>query len=105
RDPRIVADNEGIPLPDQRIAVVHRSDGSGTSAIFTEYLGSVSPEWKEKVGVGKSVRWPTGLGAKGNEGVTGQVKTTPGAIGYTELAYAVQNGLPVAAIQNRAGEF
>lgn len=104
-DPRIAADNPGASLPDQSISVVHRSDGSGTSAIFTEYLAAVSPEWKDKVGVGKSVRWPTGLGAKGNEGVTGQVKTTPGAIGYTETAYAQQNQLAVAAIKNRAGEF
>lgn len=104
-DPRIAAQNEGAPLPDRTIAVVHRSDGSGTSAIFTEYLGRVSPEWERSVGVGKSVRWPTGLGAKGNEGVTGQIKTTPGAIGYTELAYARQNGLSVAALRNRAGEF
>ncbi len=104
-DPRIAATNEGVKLPDQDIAVVHRSDGSGTSAVFTGFLAAVSPEWKEKVGEGKSVKWPTGLGAKGNEGVTGQVKTTPGAIGYTELAYASQNKLAVAAIKNQAGEF
>lgn len=104
-DGRIAAQNEGTKLPDQNISVVHRSDGSGTSAIFTEYLGRVSPRWKDEVGVGKSVRWPTGLGAKGNEGVTGQVKTTPGAIGYTELAYARQNDLRIASIRNRAGEF
>lgn len=104
-DPRIAAQNEGASLPDRSIAVVHRSDGSGTSAIFTEYLGRVSPEWASAVGSGKSVRWPTGLGAKGNEGVTGQIKTTPGAIGYTELAYARQNGLSIASLRNRAGEF
>jgi phosphate transport system substrate-binding protein len=104
-DPRIAATNEGVKLPDQDIAVVHRSDGSGTTAVFTGYLASVSPEWKAEVGEGKSVKWPTGLGAKGNEGVTGQVKTTPGAVGYIELAYAKQNKLPMAAIKNRAGEF
>jgi phosphate transport system substrate-binding protein len=84
---------------------VHRSDGSGTSAVFTEYLAAVSPAWAEKVGAGKSVAWPTGLGAKGNEGVAGQVKSTPGAIGYVELAYAIQTGLPYAAIRNRSGSF
>lgn len=104
-DPRIAGDNPGVTLPDQDIAVVHRSDGSGTTAIFTEYLGGVSDAWQEQVGVGKSVRWPTGLGAKGNEGVTGQVKTTPGSIGYTELAYAKQSGLRVAAVRNQAGEY
>ncbi len=104
-DPRIAATNEGVKLPDQDIAVVYRSDGSGTSAVFTGFLASVSPEWKSEVGEGKSVKWPTGLGAKGNEGVTGQVKTTPGSIGYIELAYAAQNKLPMAAIKNQAGEF
>lgn len=104
-DPRIAADNPGLALPERDIAVVHRSDGSGTTAIFTEYLGEVGSEWRERVGVGKSVRWPVGLGAKGNEGITGQVKTTPGAIGYTELAYARHNQLPMAAIRNRAGEY
>ncbi len=104
-DPRIQATNEGVKLPDQDIAVVHRSDGSGTTAVFTDYLGAVSPDWKEKVGVGKSVKWPTGLGAKGNEGVTGQIKTTPGAVGYIELAYATQNKLTFAAIKNSAGEY
>lgn len=104
-DARIQASNEGVSLPDQDIAIVHRSDGSGTTAVFTDYLAKVSDEWKESVGVGKSVKWPTGLGAKGNEGVTGQVKTTPGAIGYIELAYATQNKLTVAAIKNKAGEY
>lgn len=104
-DARIAADNPGLTLPERDIAVVHRSDGSGTTAIFTEYLGAVSSPWQKRVGVGKSVRWPVGLGAKGNEGVTGQVKTTPGAIGYTELAYAKQNQLPMAAVRNRAGEY
>ncbi len=104
-DPRIVATNEGVQLPEQNIAVVHRSDGSGTTAVFTGFLAAVSPAWKSEVGEGKSVKWPTGLGAKGNEGVTGQVKTTPGSIGYTELAYASQNKLAVASIKNQAGEF
>jgi phosphate transport system substrate-binding protein len=104
-DERIRASNPSAALPDANISVVSRSDGSGTTAVFTEYLAKVSPEWSEKVGVGKSVRFPTGLGAKGNEGVTGQTKTTPGAIGYVELAYATQNNLPVAAIKNAAGEF
>src|SRR5690606_15219406 len=82
-----------------------RTDGSGTTAVFTDYLASVSPGFKSQVCAGKSVKWPKGLGGKGNEGVTGQVKTTPGAIGYVELAYATQNKMPVAAIQNKAGEF
>lgn len=104
-DPALSALNEGASLPDQNISVVGRSDGSGTTAIFTDYLSKVSPEFKEQVGVGKSVRWPAGLGAKGNEGVTGQVKTTPGAIGYVELAYALQNSMPIAALRNPAGKF
>jgi phosphate transport system substrate-binding protein len=103
-DPKIAALNPGVTLPDQAITVVHRSDGSGTTAVFTDYLAKVSPAWKEKVGVGTSVKWPTGLGGKGNEGVTGQVKTTPGTIGYVELAYAVQNQLPYALIKNQAGQ-
>ena len=84
---------------------MHRSDGSGTTYIFTDYLSKVSPEWQEKVGRGTSVNWPVGLGGKGNEGVTGLVKQTPGAIGYVELIYAVQNKLPVASIKNEAGKF
>lgn len=104
-DPKIATANAGTKLPDTAIVVVSRSDGSGTTAVFTDYLGKVSQEWKDKVGVGKSVRFPVGLGAKGNEGVTGQVKTSPGAIGYVELAYAVQNGLTVAALKNANGEF
>jgi phosphate transport system substrate-binding protein len=104
-DARIAALNSGVTLPNQDILVVHRSDGSGTTYIFTDYLSEVSPEWKNGPGRGKEVRWPTGLGAKGNEGVAGQVKQTPGAIGYTELAYAKQNRLPYAAVQNAAGEF
>ncbi|HZS33479.1 MAG TPA: phosphate ABC transporter substrate-binding protein PstS [Methylomirabilota bacterium] len=102
-DPRLVAANPGVALPDQPIVVVHRSDGSGTSFIWADYLSKVSPEWAGKVGRGTSLNWPIGLGGKGNEGVAGQVKSTPGALGYVELAYAVQNQLPVAAIRNRNG--
>ena len=104
-DPKIMADNPGAILPANDIAVVHRSDGSGTTAVFTDYLSKVSPEWKEKVGKGTSVQWPTGIGGKGNEGVTGQVKSTPNTIGYVELAYAFQNKLPVAVIKNKSGNF
>jgi phosphate transport system substrate-binding protein len=104
-DARIAADNPGVTLPSSGITVVHRSDGSGTSAVFTDYLSKVSAEWKEKVGSGTSPSWPTGLGGKGNEGVTGQVKNTPNTIGYVELAYAVQNKLPVAHIKNASGNF
>jgi phosphate transport system substrate-binding protein len=104
-DPAIAKVNPGEKLPDTDIAVIHRSDGSGTTNIFTDYLSKVSPEWKGKVGASTSVRWPAGLGAKGNEGVTGLVKQTPGAIGYVELAYANQNKLPMAELQNKAGVF
>ena len=104
-DPKIAADNSGVNLPANDITVVHRSDGSGTSAVFTDYLSKVSPEWKEKVGTGTSPSWPVGLGGKGNEGVTGQVKSTPNTIGYVELAYAVQNKLPVAELKNASGSF
>lgn len=104
-DPALVKDNPGAKLPDTDITVVHRSDGSGTTNIFTDYLSKVSPEWKSGVGAGTSVKWPTGLGAKGNDGVTGQVKQVPGAIGYVELAYANQNKLPVAALKNHDGAF
>ena len=90
-------------MPDMPIAVVHRSDGSGTTAVFTDYLAKVSPEWKAGPGQGKSVNWPTGLGGKGNEGVTGTVKQTEGGIGYVELAYANQNKLPMAELKNRDG--
>ncbi len=102
-DPRIAKSNPGVSLPAQAITVVNRTDGSGTTAVFTQYLAKISATWKEKVGAGKSVSFPVGLGAKGNEGVAGQVKTTPGAIGYVELAYAKQTGLPYAAIGNRSG--
>lgn len=104
-DAKITADNPGVTLPATDITVVHRSDGSGTSAVFTDYLSKVSAEWKEKVGAGTSPSWPVGLGGKGNEGVTGQVKNTPNTIGYVELAYAVQNKLPVALIRNASGSF
>jgi phosphate transport system substrate-binding protein len=104
-DPRIAADNPGVSLPATDITVVHRSDSSGTSAVFTDYLSKISSEWKEKVGAGVSPSWPVGLGGKGNEGVTGQVKQTPNTIGYVELVYAVQNKLPVAQIKNAGGNF
>ena len=104
-DPRIAGQNPGVKLPDTGIVVVHRSDGSGTTYIWVDYLSSVSKEWETKVGRGTSVSWPTGLGGKGNEGVTGQVKQTPGAIGYVELIYAVQNRLPYADVKNAKGEY
>jgi phosphate transport system substrate-binding protein len=105
KDPRIAAMNPGMKLPDQDIIVVHRSDGSGTSFIFTDYLSKVSPAWKGKVGKGTSVGWPIGLGGKGNEGVTQQVKQTEGAIGYVELIYAISNNLPYGWIKNAEGVF
>ncbi len=104
-DERIVATNPGVNLPDMTIVVVHRSDGSGTTFIFSDYLAKVSAEWKEEVGMGKSLNWPTGLGAKGNPGVAGLVKQLPGAVGYVELIYSVQNNMPVASVKNRAGRF
>jgi phosphate transport system substrate-binding protein len=104
-DPRIAGDNKSVSLPAADITVVHRSDGSGTSAVFTDYLSKISPEWKDKVGSGTSPSWPIGIGGKGNEGVTGQIKNTPNTIGYVELAYAVQNKLPVAKVKNASGSF
>ena len=104
-DPKIAATNPGVKLPDKDIVVVHRSDGSGTTFIFTDYLSKISPEWKSKVGNNTSVSWPAGIGGKGNEGVSGQVKQTPGALGYVELIYAIQNKMPYADIKNSAGEF
>jgi len=104
-DPRIASDNPGVNLPGQSIIVAHRSDGSGTTNIFTDYLSSVSYAWKAKVGKGTSVNWPAGLGGKGNEGVAGLVKQTAGAIGYVELAYAVKNNLSYADIKNKSGNF
>ena len=104
-DPRLTVLNPAVKLPPNDILVVHRSDGSGTTYIFSDYLAAVSPAWKQAVGKGKELRWPIGLGGKGNDGVAGQVKQTPGAIGYVELAYAKQNRLPAAAIRNAAGRF
>lgn len=104
-DPKLAAANPGKKLPDIDIVVVHRSDGSGTTAIFTSFLAKVSPDWKQRVGEGRTVKFPVGLGAKGNEGVSGLVKSTPGAIGYVEVAYAKQGGLTVAALENAAGEY
>jgi phosphate transport system substrate-binding protein len=104
-DPRIATLNPGVKLPELDIIVVHRSDGSGTSFIFTDYLSKMSPDWKSKVGNATSVEWPTGLGGKGNEGVTQQVKQSEGAIGYVELIYALSNGLPAAQIKNADGKF
>ncbi|MGA3171326.1 MAG: phosphate ABC transporter substrate-binding protein PstS [Chthoniobacteraceae bacterium] len=104
-DPAIAAQNPGVTLPDSDIIVVHRSDGSGTTYIFTDYLAKISPEWKSKVGSNTAVRWPTGLGAKGNEGVSGQIQQTPGTFGYVELIYAIQNKMPVAEVKNAAGNY
>ena len=104
-DPALVKDNPGVALPAQAIVPVHRSDGSGTTYVFVDYLSKVSPEWAKSVGKSTSVAWPVGLGGKGNEGVTGLIKQTPNAIGYVELVYAVQNKLPYAEIKNRSGGF
>ena len=104
-DARITALNSGVALPAQDILVVHRSEGSGTTYIFSDYLSAVSADWAKAPGKGKDLQWPVGLGGKGNDGVTGQVKQTPGAIGYVELAYAKQNALPAAAVKNKAGNF
>lgn len=104
-DAAIKNDNPGVNLPNQGIVVVYRTDGSGTTNIFTTYLAAVSPNWKSQVGQGLSVSWPTGIGGKGSEGVTGVVKQSAGAIGYVELTYAEQNHLPVAQVQNLAGKY
>lgn len=104
-DPRIASVNAGIEFPASEITVVHRSDGNGTTSVFTDYLSKISPEWKKKPGTGSVVDWPVGTGAKGNEGVAGQVKQTPNSIGYVELIYATQNKLPFASIRDLAGEF
>lgn len=104
-DPRIGKMNSGKNLPNKAILVAHRSDGSGTTFIFTNYLSKVSQEWKDKVGNNTSVNWPIGLGGKGSEGVSGLISQTEGAIGYVELAYAVQNKLPYALMENKAGNF
>jgi phosphate transport system substrate-binding protein len=104
-DARIQQLNPNVQLPARDILVVYRTDGSGTTFVFTEFLAAVSPAWAQQVGAGKSVRWPTGLGAKGNEGVAGQIRQTQGSIGYVEQVYADQAGLPTAAVQNQAGQF
>jgi phosphate transport system substrate-binding protein len=104
-DPALASSNAGVALPDAPITVVHRSDGSGTTFVFTDYLSKVSPDWKDKVGANSSIQWPAGGGEKGNEGVTGRVKQTPNSIGYVELIYAEENKLPVASIKNAAGQF
>jgi phosphate transport system substrate-binding protein len=104
-DPAIARLNAGVSLPGTEIAVVHRADGSGTTYIWVDYLSKVSPEWQSKVGVSTSVNWPVGVGGKGNEGVTGVVQQTPGAIGYVELIYALQNKIAFGVVQNKAGEF
>ena len=104
-DPLIAGANKGVNLPGNDIVVVHRSDGSGTSYIWTDYLSKVSDEWKNKVGKGTSVNWPVGLGGKGNEGVAGLVKQTPNAFGYVELIYAIQNKMPYGKVKNSSGQF
>ena len=103
QDPAIKKDNPGVNLPNRPVAVTHRSDGRGTTNIFTTYLAKVSPDWEKKAGKGLSISWPVGLGGKGSEGVSGLVRQTPGSIGYLELSYATENRLPVADIKNRAG--
>ncbi len=105
QDPVIQRENPGVNLPTSNIVVSHRSDGSGTTNAFTTYLSAVSPEWQSKVGKGNAVQWPVGLGGKGSEGVTEQVRQSPGSLGYVELTYATQNRLPVAAIKNQAGQY
>lgn len=104
-DPRLAKANPGVKFPDSDIVVVHRSDGSGTTYIFTDFLSKVSPAWKDKVGKATSVNWPVGLGGKGNEGVAGMVKQTEGSIGYVELIYALQNKMPFGTVQNASGQF
>lgn len=104
-DPAIAALNPGVTLPNLKITVAHRSDGSGTTSIFTHYLSAISPEWKSQVGAGTSVNWPVGVGGKGNASVAGIVQQTPGAIGYIELAYALQNNLPHCLMQNQDGKW
>lgn len=104
-DPRIAEANPGVNLPNTPITVVHRSDGSGTTGVFTKHLSAISPGWKSKVGEGKTVDWPVGVGAKGNEGVTAQIQQTQGAIGYVEYGYAKQNNLAAAALENKSGNY
>ena len=104
-DPELKKANPGVNLPDKNIVVIHRSDGSGTTYVWVDYLSKVSPEWKSRVGVNSSVNWPIGLGAKGNEGVAGLIRQTPNSLGYVELVYAVQNKLAYGKVQNSAGSF
>src|SRR6267143_2250124 len=104
-DPAIAGANKGVSLPAADIVVVHRSDGSGTSYIWTDYLSKVNGEWKDKVGKGASINWPVGLGGKGSEGVTGQIKNAPNSIGYVELIYAVSNNIPYGTVKNSSGSF
>jgi phosphate transport system substrate-binding protein len=104
-DPAIAGPNKGVSLPSAEIVVVHRSDGSGTTYVWTDYLSKVSEEWKNKVGKGASINWPVGLGGKGNEGVTGQIKNAPNSIGYVELIYAVSNNIPYGSVKNSSGAF
>ncbi|BBD61343.1 periplasmic phosphate binding protein [Nostoc sp. HK-01] len=104
-DPKIKAANPDAKLPDQAITIVHRSDGSGTTGVFTKHLSAISPEWKTKIGDGKTVNWPVGVGGKGNEGVTAQIQQTQGSIGYVEYGYAKQNNLKYAALENKGGKF
>ena len=104
-DPRISTINPGVRLPNTNMTVVHRSDGSGTTFIFSDYLSKVSPEWREKVGSGTSLNWPAGLGGKGNPGVAGLVQQIPGSIGYVELIYALQNRMPYGTVKNKKGNF
>lgn len=104
-DEAIVALNPGVDLPKIPITIVHRSDGSGTTAIFTEYLSKISADWRAGVGAGKEVKWPAGLGAKGNPGVAGQIKQLPGSVGYVELIYALENEMPIAELENKKGSF
>jgi phosphate transport system substrate-binding protein len=104
-DPAIAKDNPGVKFPNQEIIVVHRSDGSGTTFIWTDYLSKISPEWKSQVGANTSVKWPKGLGGKGNEGVSGSIRQLPGSIGYVELIYAVQNKILYGSVKNSSGSF
>ena len=104
-DPAIARDNPGVPLPDTNLTFVHRSDGSGTTFVWADYLSKISPEFAKRVGADASLNWPVGVGGKGNEGVAGMVRQTPGSLGYVELIYALQNRIPVGAVQNAAGRY
>ncbi len=104
-DPKIAGENAGVTLPDMAITTVHRSDGSGTTGVFTDYLSKISADWKSKVGSATSVNWPGGVGGSGNAGVAGAVKSTPGAVGYVELIYAIQNKISYGVVKNAAGKY